>query len=58
MNVILAHFQILAGEVGLWAFAEDRQRTIRVLCQNCRVPQVTRRLVRFVGTYVRTPDSV
>lgn len=45
------NFQILAGEVGLWAFAEDRQRTIRVLCRNCRVPQVTRRLVRFVGMF-------
>lgn len=52
LSFCLPLFIILAGEVGLWAFAEDRQRTIRVLCQNCRVPQVTRRLVRFVGVFV------
>ncbi|XP_048760644.2 phospholipid phosphatase-related protein type 5-like [Ostrea edulis] len=52
LSFCLPLFIILAGEVGLWAFAEDRQRTIRVLCRNCRVPQVTRRLVRFVGVFI------
>ncbi|XP_061175688.1 phospholipid phosphatase-related protein type 5-like [Saccostrea echinata] len=52
LSFCLPLFIILVGEVGLWAFAEDRQRTIRVLCQNCRVPQVTRRLVRFVGVFI------
>ncbi|KAK3103261.1 hypothetical protein FSP39_017927 [Pinctada imbricata] len=43
---------ICVGEIGMWSFTQDKQKSIRVLCRPCSVPQVVRRMIRFVGVFV------
>lgn len=52
LSLCVPPFVMLIGEVAVWAFTEDNQKSIRVCCQPCNVPQVLRRLFRFVGVYV------
>ncbi|XP_060584287.1 phospholipid phosphatase-related protein type 5-like [Ruditapes philippinarum] len=52
LSLCVPPFVMLIGEIAVWAFTGDNQKSIRVCCQSCNVPQVWRRLFRFVGVYV------
>ena len=41
----------MIGEIALWAFTEEPQKTIRVLCRQCKIPQIIRRMFRFIGEF-------
>lgn len=43
------------GELGLCTFSEGQQKSVRLVNRDCKVPQVGRRLLRFLGmTHVQT----
>ena len=42
-------FQIIVSEIALWAFGDERQKTIRAFCRQCKIPQVLRRIIRYIG---------
>ncbi|KAH3848961.1 phospholipid phosphatase-related protein type 5-like [Dreissena polymorpha] len=52
LSLCVPPFVMLIGEVAVWAFTEDNQKSVRVCCNPCNVPQFFRRLVRFVGVFV------
>jgi len=41
--------QISVSELVLWLFTTENQKTIKLLCQTCLLPQPFRRIVRFTG---------
>ncbi|KAK7099670.1 phospholipid phosphatase-related protein type 5-like [Littorina saxatilis] len=43
---------VLIGEIGLCTFAEGEQKDIRLMNKHCAVPQIVRRLLRFLGVFV------
>ncbi|XP_060072346.1 phospholipid phosphatase-related protein type 5-like [Ylistrum balloti] len=45
-------FVVLVGEIGVWAFTDERQKPIWLSCNGMKVPQVVRRLIRFIGVFV------
>lgn len=48
----LPPFIMIIGEIALWAFTEERQKTVRILCRQCPMPQVIRRIIRYIGTFL------
>ncbi|WAR24763.1 PLPR5-like protein [Mya arenaria] len=52
LSLCVPPFVMLIGEVAVWAFTEENQKSIRVCCRPCNVPQVFRRLFRFIGVFV------
>ncbi|CAE1302743.1 unnamed protein product [Acanthosepion pharaonis] len=49
LSVCVPPFVILISEIGMWAFGTEPQRSISILCGACRVPQIIRRIFRFIG---------
>ncbi|KAK6179401.1 hypothetical protein SNE40_011770 [Patella caerulea] len=45
-------FIIFIGEIGLYTFTTEPQKTIRIISKQCVIPQVVRRLIRFIGVFV------
>ncbi|XP_041356719.1 phospholipid phosphatase-related protein type 5-like [Gigantopelta aegis] len=45
-------FVILIGEIGMFTFTAEPQKIVHVMSRHCALPQVCRRLVRFVGVFV------
>nr|KAG5698317.1 hypothetical protein BaRGS_017019 [Batillaria attramentaria] len=45
-------FVVLIGEIGLCTFSEGQQKSIRLMNKHCSVPQVIRRMLRFLGVFL------
>ncbi|XP_064605766.1 phospholipid phosphatase-related protein type 1-like [Liolophura sinensis] len=52
LSICVPPFVISIGEIGVWAFSSDPQKVVRALCKQCQIPQVIRRLVRFIGVFL------
>lgn len=52
LSVCVPPFVILISEIGMWAFGTEPQRSISILCGACRVPQIIRRIFRFIGVFL------
>ncbi|ELT90945.1 hypothetical protein CAPTEDRAFT_222391 [Capitella teleta] len=48
----LPPFLVFICEIALWAFSDEPQKTIRALCRDCRMSQVFRRMIRYIGTFL------
>lgn len=49
LRLICLWLQVLIGEIGLCTFSGGQQKSLRLLSKHCTVPQVARRLLRFLG---------
>lgn len=47
--------QVLIGEIGMYTFSSEPQKPVRLLSKHCSMPQVCRRLLRFIGNTAMTP---
>ncbi|ESP01242.1 hypothetical protein LOTGIDRAFT_157415 [Lottia gigantea] len=45
-------FIILIGEIGFYTFTDEAQRTINIIKDQCSIPQLLRRLFRFIGVFI------
>ncbi|PVD23852.1 hypothetical protein C0Q70_17126 [Pomacea canaliculata] len=45
-------FVVFIGELGLCTFSEGQQKSVRLVNRDCKVPQVGRRLLRFLGVFL------
>lgn len=45
-------FVICVGEIGVWAFTSEKQKSVTLLCRGCNIPQVVRRLIRFISVFL------
>lgn len=52
LSLCVPPFVMFVGEMAVWAFTEGSQKSIRACCHSCKVPQVIRRLLRFIGVYI------
>uniref|UniRef100_A0A0L8IGP0 Phosphatidic acid phosphatase type 2/haloperoxidase domain-containing protein n=1 Tax=Octopus bimaculoides TaxID=37653 RepID=A0A0L8IGP0_OCTBM len=52
LSVCVPPFVILISEIGMWAFSSEPQRSITILCAACRLPQIIRRIFRFIGVFL------
>ncbi|KAL3869610.1 hypothetical protein ACJMK2_042277 [Sinanodonta woodiana] len=44
-------FVIIVGEIGVWSFSDEEQKAINIGCRACAIPQVVRRLFRFIAVF-------
>ncbi|XP_046331540.1 phospholipid phosphatase-related protein type 5-like [Haliotis rufescens] len=45
-------FVVLIGEIGMYTFSSEPQKPVRLLSKHCSMPQVCRRLLRFIGVFL------
>ncbi|CAH1773583.1 unnamed protein product [Owenia fusiformis] len=43
---------IIIGELSVWAFNSQHQKGVNIICNHCTLPQLVRRLLRFIGVFL------